>query len=102
MVNYDLNIWDKLGYETEYEKEGWHISVYEIPFEGSAYGSGNLREDLSFDLTPEEAKQLTLGWGPELGGDYTPDPDFWLDRDTFFGTYRDIPERVATLLKALP
>ena len=102
MINYDLNIWDKLGYETEYEQEGWAISVYEIPFEGASYGSGNLREDLSFDLTPEEAKQLTLGWGEDLGGDYTPDSDFWIDKDTFFTTYKNVPERVATLLNALP
>lgn len=100
--NWDLNIWDKRGYETEYREEGWHISVYEIPYEGSPYGSGDYREDLSFDLTPEETKRLTLGWGTELGGDYTPDSDFWLDVASFFETYKDIPERVATLLNALP
>lgn len=102
MKNYDLNIWDKLGYETEYEQEGWAITVYEIPHEGAIYGSGTMREDLSFELTPEEAKQLTLGWGPELGGDYAPDSDFWLDVEGFFQTYKDIPPRVANLLKALP
>lgn len=101
-TNYDLNIWDKLGYETEYREEGWHISVYEIPFEGSDFGSGQFREDLSFDLTPEEAKRLTLGWGPELGGDYAEDSDFWLDVHGFFDTYKDIPERVAEKLRNLP
>jgi hypothetical protein len=100
--NYDLNIWDKLGYETEYAQEGWAIGVYEIPSEGASYGSGKFREELSFDLTPSEAKQLTLGWGEELGGDYCPDHDFWLDLETFFITYKDIPARVASLLKALP
>lgn len=101
-TNYDLNIWDRRGYETEYREEGWHIGVYEIPHVGSPYGSGEFREDLSFDLTPEEAKQLTLGWGTELGGDYTPDSDFWIDVQGFFNTYKDIPERVAEKLRNLP
>ena len=99
--NWDLNIWDRRGYETEYREEGWHISVYEIPFEGAPYGSGEHRKDLSFDLTPEEAKRLTLGWGPELGGDYAPDSDFWLDVDGFFQTYKDIPDRVREKLESL-
>jgi len=102
MKNYDLNIWDKRGYETEYEEEGWAIGVYEIPYEGAGYGSGTFREELSFDLTPEESKQLTLGWDPELGGDYTGDSDFWLDRETFLTTYKDIPERVRDTINALP
>jgi hypothetical protein len=101
-TNYDLNIWDRRGYETEYREEGWCISVYEIPNQGSAYGSGTYREDLGFDLTPEEVKQLTLGWGTELGGDYTPDSDFWIDVQGFFDTYKDIPERVAEKLRNLP
>lgn len=101
MKNYDLNIWDRKGYETEYAEEGWYISVYEIPSEGAPYGSGTLREDLGFWLTEEEAKRLTLGWGEDLGGDYAPDSDFWLDVDGFFQTYKDIPETVVTRLKAL-
>lgn len=100
--NYDLNIWDRRGYETEYKEEGWHISVYEIPAVGSPYGSGTFREELGFDLTPEEVKQLTLGWGPDLGGDYTSDPDFWIDVQGFFTTFTDIPERVAEKLNNLP
>jgi len=101
LSNFDLNIWDRRGYETEYKEEGWCISVYEIPYEGSPYGSGTYREDLSFWLTDEEAKQLTLGWGPELGGDYTPDSDFWLDADGFLQTYKNIPERVEKLIRGL-
>lgn len=102
MKNYDLNVWDKRGYFTEYLEEGWAIGVYEIPSEGASYGSGVFRDDLSFDLTLEESKELTLGWGAELGGYYTSDSDFWIDRDGFFADYKTIPERVATLLRNLP
>jgi hypothetical protein len=98
--NYDLNIWDRRGYETEYEEEGWSIEVYSYPAVGSPYGSGDYKETIT--LTPAESKRMTLGWGEDLGGDYAPDNDFWLDKDTFFHTYRDIPERVANLLWALP
>ena len=100
--NYDLNIWDRRGYETEYQEEGWEISVYQYPYIGSSYGSGRYMEDHTITLTPTEAKRLTLGWGDDLGGDYTPDADFWLDKDTFLEVYKDIPERVANLLWALP
>ena len=100
--NYDLNIWDRRGYETEYQEEGWAIDVYQYDYMGSPYGSGKHIPEHTITLTPTEAKRLTLGWGPELGGDYTPDADFWLDKDSFFDTYTDIPERVYNLLWALP
>jgi len=100
--NYDLNIWDRRGYETEYQEEGWAIDVYQYDYMGSPYGSGKHVPEHTITLTPTEAKRLTLGWGPDLGGDYTPDADFWIDKDTFFETYTDIPERVANLLWALP
>lgn len=100
--NYDLNIWDKDGYETEYEKEGWVINVYKYDYLGAPYGSGEMLEDRTITLTPVEARRLTLGWGEDLGGDYCPDADFWIDKDSFFDTYTDIPERVANLLWALP
>lgn len=100
--NYDLNIWDRDGYETNYEEEGWVINVYQYPAVGSPYGSGTMLGNKTITLTPTEAKRLTLGWGEDLGGDYCADSDFWLDKDTFFETYTDIPERVANLLWALP
>lgn len=101
--NYDLNIWDKLSYETSGEETGgWVINVYEYPYIGSSYGSGRMLEDKTITLTPTEAKRLTLGWGEDLGGDYTEDEDFWLDKDTFLDIYQDVPERVANLLWALP
>ena len=100
--NYDLNIWDKDGYESEYTEEGWSIEVYQYDYMGSPYGSGKHIPEHTITLTPTESKRLTLGWGPDLGGDYTPDADFWLDKDTFLETYTDIPERVFNLLWALP
>lgn len=101
--NYDLNIWDKLAYETSGEEEGgWVINVYQYDYPGAPFGSGKMLEDRTITLTPDEVKRLTLGWGPDLGGDYTEDEDFWIDKETFFDTYTDIPERVANLLWALP
>ena len=101
--NYDLNIWDRLAYETDGEQTGgWEINVYTIEGVGSIFGSGKQLEDRTIHLTPDEAKRLTLGWGPDLGGDYAEDDDFWLDKDSFFDIYKDIPERVANLLWALP
>jgi hypothetical protein len=100
--NYDLNIWDKAGYETEYEEEGWVINVYQYNSVGDPYGSGPMLEDRTIELTPDESKRLTLGWGIDLGGDYCEDSDFWLDKDTFLKIYKDVPERVAGLLDALP
>jgi len=101
-MNYDLNIWDRRGYETEYAEEGWYISVYEIPDAGMPYGSGEYRPELGFSLTPSEARELTLGVAEGDGGDYTPDSDFWLDVQGFFDIYKSVPARVASLLKALP
>jgi hypothetical protein len=102
-INYDLNIWDRLSYQTSGTEEGgWEINVYEYDYLGAPYGSGRMLEDRTITLTPIEAKRLTLGWGPDLGGDYTSDPDFWIDKETFFDTYTDIPERLSNLLLAMP
>ena len=102
-TNYDLNIWDRRSYETDgRETGGWEINVYQYPGVGYPYGSGTFLEDKTITLTPEEAKRLTLGWGTDLGGDYSEDTDFWLDKQTFLETYTDIPERVVNLLNDLP
>lgn len=94
--NYDLNIWDKLSYETNgAETGGWQINIYSIRSENDEYGCGEHLKDKTIVLTPTESKRLTLGWGEE-------EDDFWLDKDGFFDTYSDIPERVANLLRALP
>ena len=97
--NIDLNIWDKVGYETDYEKEGWVITPYTINYEGSHYGNGRELPELEISLTRYEAKRLTLGLAKADGGDYTPDPDFWMDMHTFYQTYRDIPQRVDESLR---
>ena len=97
--NYDLNIWDKAGYFSEGKQEGWSIAVYTINNVGDGYGTGEMIAE--FDLYQEEARALTLGVDTDLGGDYTPDEDFWLDRETFFDTYTEIPERVRTFLEGV-
>ncbi len=99
--NIDLNIWDKVGYYTEYEQEGWVLTPYTIESKGDTFGTGMELASLEISLTPEEAKRLTLGVAMADGGDYTPDADFWMDMQTFYLTYRDIPERVDGLLKFL-
>lgn len=110
--NYDLNIWDELDYESGGEDSGgWRIDVYAIQSDYTeedgwyflGYGqSGVMLKDHTIFLTPSEAQELTLGWEKELGGYYTPDPDFWLDKETFLNVYKTIPERVKSLLWALP
>ena len=97
--NIDLNIWDKLGYETEYEQEGWALMPYTIQAKGDSFGTGLMLESCEIMLTPEEAKRLTLGVAMADGGDYCPDADFWMDMQTFYLTYRDIPQRVDESLR---
>ena len=99
MKNYDLNIWDHLGYETEYEQEGWRLTVHEIPYDGAPFGSGDIVCHL--DLTKEESVALTLGVAPDKGGDYCIDSDFWLDIESFYLTYQNIPTRVGAFLTSL-
>ena len=97
--NIDLNIWDKVGYETEYKQEGWVLTPYTIVMEGSGLGTGRELPDHEITLTPYEAKRLTLGVAMADGGDYTPDSDFWMDMQTFYLTYRNIPKRVDQALR---
>lgn len=97
--NIDLNIWDKVGYETEYKQEGWVLTPYTIVMEGSAFGTGRELPQYEIGLTPYEAKRLTLGVAKADGGDYTPDSDFWMDMQTFYLTYRFIPKRVDEALR---
>ncbi len=97
--NIDLNVWDKVGYETEYKREGWVLTPYTIAFEGDSFGSGKELTEYEIGLTPYEAKRLTLGLAKADGGDYTPDYDFWIDMQTFYLTYRNIPKRVDQALR---
>jgi hypothetical protein len=106
-ANYDLNIYNKGADESsilppeEYYDEWW-LCPYEIDNVGDGYGTGQERDELNFQLTAEEAKDLTLGWGPDLGGDYTSDDDFWLDKNSFLDMYKVIPPRVREYLDNLP
>jgi hypothetical protein len=97
--NYDLNIWDKLGYDTEYQEEGWCISVYTIPQHEASYGSGEFLANIY--LAPHEARRLTLGMSEQEGGFYTSDPDFWIDAQTFLDKYTDMPRRIKRRLSKL-
>ena len=98
-----MNIWDETSYESGGEGTGgWKINFYQYPALGAPYGSGTMIQELDFFLTEEEAKQLTLGWGTELGGDYTPDEDFWIDVETFLHTYKTIPQRLLDHIENLP
>jgi len=101
--NYDMNIWDETSYESGGEVTGgWKINFYQYPALGAPYGSGTMIQELDFFLTEEEARELTLGWGTELGGDYTPDEDFWIDVETFLHTYKTIPQRLLDHIENLP
>lgn len=97
--NIDLNIWDKVGHQTGYKHEGWVLTPYTIEKEGDSFGTGQELTSCEIRLSPEEAKRLTLGVAMADGGDYAPDSDFWMDMQTFYLTYRDIPERVDSLLR---
>ena len=101
--NYDINIWDKLSYETSgQETGGWMMNFYQYPQIGAHYGSGKMIEELDLELTADEVKRLTLGWGKDLGGDYTEDDDFWIDTESFLHEYTDIPDRVRAHIESLP
>jgi hypothetical protein len=101
--NYDMNIWDETSHESNGEVTGgWKINFYQYHALGAPYGSGPMIEELDFFLTEEEAKELTLGWGTDLGGDYTPDEDFFIDVESFLETYKTIPQRLLDHIDSLP
>jgi hypothetical protein len=95
--NLDLNVWDKLGYETDYKREGWVITPYTITKEGDHFGTG--KELPNIKLSKQDALRLTLGKRKSEGGDYTEDADFWIDMQGFHVAYRDIPRRITRKLK---
>jgi hypothetical protein len=99
--NIDLNIWDKVGYETDYKEEGWVITPYTIEYDGSSYGTGPFISEWTITLSERDVSRLTLGKSKEEGGDYAPDSDFWIDLHGFFATYRDVPSRVAREVRGL-
>jgi hypothetical protein len=99
--NIDLNIWDTVGYETEYEQEGWAITPYTIKQEGQYYGSGTELPEHELVLTEDEVRRLTLGKATTEGGQYSSDCDFWMDLETFLSTYNNIPDRVLEWAKGM-
>lgn len=101
--NFEMNIWDKLAYDTSNEQSGgWRISAHLLYEDETGYlNAGDFLEDLYIDLTEDEIKRLTLGWDEELGGDYIGDPDFFIDVETFKSIYKDIPERVTDFCNAV-
>ena len=90
--NFDINVFNRGGYEGTPDQ--WVLCPYELTWDGNFYNIDTERVDLNLVLTEEEAKELTLGWGPELGGDYAEDEDFWIDANSFLDTYKSIPKIV--------
>lgn len=94
VVGWDLNVWDE-GLHNDRESS-WSIDVYEMLEEPDGYmHTGKQLEGVRLTLTPDEARQLTLGFEPELGGLYTWDTDFFLDTLSFLEIFKaGMPERV--------
>ena len=96
--NLDLNIWDKAGYGSEGEEEGWIIVAHDLVLDDDfLITTGNEIESLA--LTRDEWKILSLGVSLEDGGYYAEDSDFWLDALGFMETYPVIPPRVSEWLR---
>lgn len=98
--NYDLNIFEAGEYYPELEGY-WLAIAYKIQWCG-CINSDQSNEVSRFEITPEEAKQLTLGVSEEAGGDYAQDSDFWLDSNHIPKTYTNIPARITDWLNSLP
>lgn len=107
MKQYDINAFNRGAYVTDGLPEAeryneWVLCPYEIAGEGMGFGTGLEKQELNLILTAEEVEQLTLGWGEDLGGDYSGEDDFWIDSEFFLETYKDIPPRVKEWLDNLP
>lgn len=97
MARYDLNVWNWLGDETNYARDGWRIDVYECDED---WNHADSPVKIIF-LNDSQAKQLTLGVANEDGGDYDWDTDFWIDPNAFLDTYKNIPRKVKRYLSEL-
>jgi hypothetical protein len=100
-ANYDLNVYDYTAWATDSQvkdTDEWRIIAYKIPNCGQRDWHHS-NEVGRLELTPDEAKALTLGL---KDGDYTWDSDFSLDKSTFLDTYKNIPSRVKEWLVNLP
>jgi len=107
-LNYDLNIWDEGSHLTCHLPESEQYSQWKISFHDlERLSDGHIQcgdwiGGLEIFLDEDEVKALTLGWGTDLGGDYAPDSDFFMDMRSFFDVYKDIPQAVKEKLLALP
>ena len=102
--NFDINVFNRGAYESEVLPEDqkydeWVLCPYSLRIDGDDYVVQD-QELTQFNLvlTKEDAKQLTLGWGTDLGGDYCEDDDFWIDSNSFRDIYKEIPPKVAVWL----
>jgi hypothetical protein len=102
--NYSLIIWDKLANTSDGQASGiWEIIVYKQKTDSDGFVLPDKSKEVSkIILEQSEVKQLTLGVSEEEGGDYMEADYFLIDTETFFDTYLDIPDRLKTMLSALP
>jgi hypothetical protein len=100
---FDINVWNRGAYLTEglpatEQYDEWVLCPYTIIDDKAGYGYGRELSELNLVLTYKESDELTLGWSQDLGGNYYPDDDFWIDSETFKDTYKDMPEIVRVWL----
>ena len=97
MKNYDLNIWDRRAYMTDYKHTGkWRIDAFELA----------LGEDGYYWQTDPGTPVATLRLTPrqvELMGLSDDEPDFWSDALYLLDdpTYHKLPRRVKHWLEKL-
>lgn len=95
-VNYDLNIWDKIGWETNGESIGWYLEVYNP--DKYILGGEHL-EQFDILLTLDEVGQLKLE--EDLEGYPLEERQAYYTLKEFIENL-DIPKRVYDLLEKLP
>ena len=97
--NFDINVFDRAQYnDPGCDEHEWLLCPYKLTWDGDNYSISDEMAELNLVLTPEEAEALTLGWGPDLGGDMEESEDFWIDANSFKDTYKTIPKNVAVWL----
>jgi hypothetical protein len=94
--NFDINIYNRAQHENPGGPDNeWVLCPYSLEWDGEYYNRVTELSQFNLTLTEEEANILTLGWGPDLGGDYCEDEDFWIDCTTFLSIYKNIPDTVS-------
>ena len=97
--NFDINVFDRAQYnDPGCDEHEWLLCPYSLTWEGDNYVITDELDSMNLILTAEEAEALTLGWGPDLGGDYHDAEDFWIDANSFKETYKTIPKSVLAWL----